>query len=380
MHKEQKTIALKYIEANTGQLSWLPRNPREWTQSDIDKTAASIREDTDFLEDRPLLLVPYEVRKGKMHYIVFAGNLRREGAMACNLETVPCVIYYATNPDQDFDTIKRRAIKDNGSFGRWDWDELANNWDDHPLTDWGVPSWPQEDQKTDAQRQMENGGLSTDGKDGGEGYNEFVDKFKPKLTTDDCYTPPAVFDVVQKFVDERVAPLKGRKIVRPFFPGGNYEDLAQYPKGCVVLDNPPFSILSKILRFYAENGIDFFLFGPHLTLFSAPDVDELTYLPVCAPVEYENGAIVSTGFITNMRPGIKIWIPAGFRHAIREVQRSVEPIDEYIIPPCVVTSSRLGTVAGVKGCEIEIRNDECQYVKNLDSMDEKGKGLFGGGI
>ena len=23
-----------------------------------------------------------------------------------------------------------------------------------------------------------------------ETYEEFVDKFKPKLTTDDCYTPP----------------------------------------------------------------------------------------------------------------------------------------------------------------------------------------------
>lgn len=30
----------------------------------------------------------------------------------------------------------------------------------------------------------------------GETYEEFVDKFKPKLTTDDCYTPPEVYDVV----------------------------------------------------------------------------------------------------------------------------------------------------------------------------------------
>lgn len=30
----------------------------------------------------------------------------------------------------------------------------------------------------------------------GETYEQFVDKFKPKKTTDDCYTPPAVMDVV----------------------------------------------------------------------------------------------------------------------------------------------------------------------------------------
>lgn len=30
-----------------------------------------------------------------------------------------------------------------------------------------------------------------------EEYTEFVDKFKPKLTTDDCYTPPLVYDAVR---------------------------------------------------------------------------------------------------------------------------------------------------------------------------------------
>ncbi len=27
-------------------------------------------------------------------------------------------------------------------------------------------------------------------------YDGFVEKFKPKKTTDDCYTPPEVYDVV----------------------------------------------------------------------------------------------------------------------------------------------------------------------------------------
>ena len=29
-------------------------------------------------------------------------------------------------------------------------------------------------------------------------YEAFVDKFKPKLTTDDCYTPPEVYEVVKR--------------------------------------------------------------------------------------------------------------------------------------------------------------------------------------
>lgn len=32
-------------------------------------------------------------------------------------------------------------IKDNAGFGEWDTDRLANEWDDVPLVDWGVPNW-----------------------------------------------------------------------------------------------------------------------------------------------------------------------------------------------------------------------------------------------
>lgn len=42
--------------------------------------------------------------------------------------------------------------------------------------------------------------LTTAGREGVEGYEEFVEKFKPKLTTDDCYTPAKVYDAVLSFV------------------------------------------------------------------------------------------------------------------------------------------------------------------------------------
>ena len=139
MRKERKNIPVSSIDTNNGQLSWLPKNPREWTQTDIDRTAKSIKEDTDFLEDRPLLLL----QKGD-RYIVFAGNLRREGAKKSGIKSVPSVIYYPETEDDQL-TIKRRAMKDNGSFGSWDFDALANEWDDLPLTDWGIPAWESEE-------------------------------------------------------------------------------------------------------------------------------------------------------------------------------------------------------------------------------------------
>ena len=134
MRKERTDMAVKSIRQNNGQLSWLPKNPRQWTQTDIDRTVKSIEEDTDFLEDRPVLLVPGP-KEGQ--YIAFAGNLRYTAAKKLDLQTVPAVVYYPET-DEDFLTVKRRAMKDNGTFGAWDMDELANNWSDLPLPDWGI--------------------------------------------------------------------------------------------------------------------------------------------------------------------------------------------------------------------------------------------------
>lgn len=95
-------------------------------------------------------------------------------------------------------------------------------------------------------------------------YEEFVDKFKPKKTTDDCYTPPKVYQAVLDYVMETYQIPEDTQVIRPFFPGGDYEN-AEYPEGCIVVDNPPFSIFAKIVDFYLQNGIKFFLFAPSLT-------------------------------------------------------------------------------------------------------------------
>lgn len=89
-------------------------------------------------------------------------------------------------------------------------------------------------------------------------YDAFTEKFKPKKTTDDCYTPPLVYDAIRDWACSEYG-IDPACIVRPFYPGGDYERF-DYPDACVVLDNPPFSILSKICEFYIDRGIAFFLF------------------------------------------------------------------------------------------------------------------------
>ena len=142
MNKARLNIATSKLVGNSGQLDWLPRNPRQWTAADVDRTVKSITEDGDFLEDRPLLAVPAESGKGE-RYIVFAGNLRLKACKDAGVKTAPVVVYFPQDEDDQL-TVKRRAMKDNGSFGSWDYDALANEWDDLPLEDFGISVWGDE--------------------------------------------------------------------------------------------------------------------------------------------------------------------------------------------------------------------------------------------
>ncbi|CWO69623.1 Uncharacterised protein [Neisseria meningitidis] len=139
-----------------------------------------------------------------------------------------------------------------------------------------------------------------------EDYEGFVEKFKPKKTTDDCYTPPAVYAAVLEWVKEEIGIADGLEVIRPFYPGGNYqsEDYA----GKVVIDNPPFSILAEIIDFYQAHSIPFFLFAPRMTCLSGrrAGMENLTAVFGCKDMTYENGAVVPTAFLTNMMGDVKI--------------------------------------------------------------------------
>lgn len=135
MKKQRIRAKVADLVLNEGQMEWLPKNPRQWTREDVEKTKASLENDADFTEERPVLVVECD---GKL--LVFAGNLRTTAARALKWEYISAVLYTPEN-DEDKDTIKRRSILDNGAFGSWDYDMLANEWDDLPLSDWGVPAW-----------------------------------------------------------------------------------------------------------------------------------------------------------------------------------------------------------------------------------------------
>ena len=134
-----KMVPTKQLAINEGQLDWLPRNPREWTQEDIDRMVKSMEEDPDFAEERPALAVPGP--DGTL--IVFCHNLLTKAAQVRGDKVIPTVIYEPEN-EEDQETIRRRALKDNGSFGSWDTDILADEWADYEpevLIDMGIPDF-----------------------------------------------------------------------------------------------------------------------------------------------------------------------------------------------------------------------------------------------
>ena len=62
-----------------------------------------------------------------------------------------------------------------------------------------------------------------------------------------------------------ITDMTGKCILRPFYPGGDYEN-AEYPDNGIVIDNPPFSMFTKIVRWYLANDVPFFLFGNGMTI------------------------------------------------------------------------------------------------------------------
>ena len=204
-------------------------------------------------------------------------------------------------------------------------------------------------------------------------YDDFVEKFKPKKTTDDCYTPPEVYRLICEWAVQRYG-LEDREIVRPFYPGGDYEHYA-YPAGCVLLDNPPFSILSRIEDFYLAHGIDFFLFAPGMVPFRPER--ELGYVICDLAIRYENGAEVPTSFVTNLGDAWVETAPA-LSAEVRELQKKDKAKAKYEYPPEIITAAKLRYIDS-KGIPFSIsRSTPREFIRKIDS--NPSKNIFGAGF
>lgn len=199
-------------------------------------------------------------------------------------------------------------------------------------------------------------------------YQGFLERHAVKMTTDECETPEWVYETVADWVVEEYR-LEGRTIVRPFWPGGDYQRV-HYPEGCVVIDNPPFSILAQICAWFSARGIDFFLFAPHLTLFS---VRSARAVVVGSNIEYANGAKVRTSFLTSLGAARVRNAPELWRRL-----RGAGPVKDrrpvLVWPRELVKSTTLDPLTR-DGIDFAVGDEECEPVVFVG-----GRKTFGGGF
>jgi hypothetical protein len=111
---------------NIQQVKENPDNPRSIQKHKFNKLVKSIKEFPEMLKLRPIVVDDNNV--------VLGGNMRLKASIEAGLKEVWIAKASDLTPEQQ----KEFIIKDNSSFGDWDWDVLANEWDTEKINDWGV--------------------------------------------------------------------------------------------------------------------------------------------------------------------------------------------------------------------------------------------------
>ena len=114
----QKIISIDSIKPN-------PNNPRKVDKTKFKQLVKSIQEFPDMLHLRPLVV--------NEDMVIIGGNMRLKACKELGFKEIPVII---SNLDEQ--KQKEFIIKDNISFGIWDWDLLANEWEVEELIEWGL--------------------------------------------------------------------------------------------------------------------------------------------------------------------------------------------------------------------------------------------------
>jgi ParB-like chromosome segregation protein Spo0J len=101
-------------------------NPRDITPEMFEKLKKSIQEFPQMLETRPLVI--------DENNVVLGGNMRLRALADLGYKEIPVQKVEGWSEEQK----KEFIVKDNVSYGVWDWELLANSWDAEQLGDWGL--------------------------------------------------------------------------------------------------------------------------------------------------------------------------------------------------------------------------------------------------
>lgn len=136
MKTEIKKVKLSDIKPN-------PDNPRSIKNDQMERLVKSLQEFPDMMEIREIVV--------DENMMILGGNMRYQAMKKLKEKQAVVKIVTGLSPEQKREFI----VKDNASFGNWDFDILANNWDDLPLFDWGIdlpPDWVKDNNENNDNR------------------------------------------------------------------------------------------------------------------------------------------------------------------------------------------------------------------------------------
>ena len=219
-------------------------NPRTIKDNKFRQLVQSIKEFPEMLKLRPIVV--------DEEMIILGGNMRFAACKEAGLKEI-----YIIKANELTEQQKQQfVIKDNVSFGQWDWDALANEFDIQDLDTWGLdmpfvdvqsfaqPGSMQQDEDTETLAEQEQ-----------QVHNSLSDKF--------IVPPFSVFDTKQGYWQTRKSEWKMLGIQSELGRGGN---LLKYSDTILNASNPKkkfdellkgsspqsASIESKIPNYYAK--------------------------------------------------------------------------------------------------------------------------------
>ena len=113
-----ETVKISEVKLN-------PNNPRLIKDDKFLKLVQSIKDFPEMLNIRPIVV--------NKDMIILGGNMRYKACKEAGLKEIPIII-----TDLSEDKQREFLIKDNTSGGEWDWEVLANEWDNEELESWGL--------------------------------------------------------------------------------------------------------------------------------------------------------------------------------------------------------------------------------------------------
>ncbi len=139
-------VAISKIKLN-------PNNPRLIKDDKFTKLVQSIKDFPEMLEIRPIVV--------NEDMIILGGNMRFKACKEAGLKEVSIIKASGLSEEKQREFL----IKDNVSGGEWDWDMLANEWDELELDKWGLDipkEFVTELEAEEDEFEVPDGGIETD--------------------------------------------------------------------------------------------------------------------------------------------------------------------------------------------------------------------------